>query len=81
MTSGLISLDEASFESQVGPLLRGEPVPEGEAEVVWLVDFYAPWCSHCVELQPELSRAAATVRSQQNQVRIVRVALAACVDA
>jgi thiol-disulfide isomerase/thioredoxin len=39
----------------------------------WLVEFYAPWCSHCNALRPDLERAALQLAAQGASVRIGRV--------
>ncbi|KAF0693115.1 Aste57867_15883 [Aphanomyces stellatus] len=33
-----------------------------ESNAVWLVDFYAPWCSSCIQLEPTLETAAEEAR-------------------
>ncbi|KAM3571074.1 hypothetical protein VYU27_006874 [Nannochloropsis oceanica] len=48
--SGVITLTAANFR---------ENVEDGNT---WLVDFYAPWCGHCVKLDPVLDEVVATVR-------------------
>lgn len=43
------------------------------AEGDWLIEFYAPWCSHCNALKPDLERAARELAQQGAGVRVGRV--------
>ncbi|KAH7962436.1 hypothetical protein HPB52_016069 [Rhipicephalus sanguineus] len=38
-----------------------------------LINFYAPWCEHCVKLEPEYARAALTLRHRDPQVILAKV--------
>jgi len=39
----------------------------------WLIEFYAPWCSHCNALRPDLEKAARQLAAQGAAVRVGRV--------
>ncbi|XP_037563073.1 protein disulfide-isomerase A4-like [Dermacentor silvarum] len=38
-----------------------------------LINFYAPWCEHCVKMEPEYARAALTLRRRDPQVILAKV--------
>ncbi|KAG8445647.1 hypothetical protein GDO86_010433 [Hymenochirus boettgeri] len=49
----VIDLTDDSFDKQV---LKSDDV--------WLIEFYAPWCGHCKNLEPEWAAAATEVKEQ-----------------
>ncbi|XP_070533152.1 protein disulfide-isomerase A6-like [Ptychodera flava] len=51
----VITLTDSNFEE----LVLG-------SEENWLVEFYAPWCGHCKNLEPEWAKAAAELKGKFN---------------
>jgi protein disulfide-isomerase A6 len=42
----------------------------GQSDDLWLVEFYAPWCGHCKNLEPQWNKAATDLAGQ---VKIAKV--------
>ncbi|XP_022644692.1 protein disulfide-isomerase A4-like isoform X2 [Varroa destructor] len=42
-------------------------------EKLALVEFYAPWCGHCKQLEPELERAARTLASRPDPIPVFKI--------
>jgi protein disulfide-isomerase A6 len=49
----VIVLDDSNFESTVF-----------NSKDMWLVEFYAPWCGHCKNLEPQWNRAATDLKGK-----------------
>jgi len=47
----VVELTPSNFQKEV---IRGD--------AVWIVEFYAPWCGHCVRLGPEYKKAASALK-------------------
>lgn len=52
-TGSVIELTDDNFEKEV--LKSKDP---------WLVEFYAPWCGHCKNLEPHWKSAATELKEQ-----------------
>lgn len=52
-SSDVVELTESNFESMV---LKSDDM--------WLVEFFAPWCGHCKNLEPEWKKAASELKGK-----------------
>jgi len=52
-SSDVVELTESNFESLVL-----------NSDDMWLVEFFAPWCGHCKNLEPEWKRAAGELKGK-----------------
>ena len=55
----VIVLDETNFNAMVM-----------NSKDIWMIEFYAPWCGHCKNLEPEWKAAAGNLKGQ---VKVAKV--------
>ena len=58
LTSSIVNCEEASLEDDVIVLDSTNFKQIIESHFTLMVEFYAPWCTHCKTLAPEYSQAA-----------------------
>lgn len=61
LENGVMVLNETNFDEVV----RSKPVV--------MVEFYAPWCGHCKELQPSYEKAAKNLKKHDPPIRLGKV--------
>jgi protein disulfide-isomerase A6 len=37
---------------------------------IWMIEFYAPWCGHCKNLEPEWKQAASNLKGQVKLAKV-----------
>eukprot|EP00927_Polykrikos_kofoidii_P044253 TRINITY_DN3826_c0_g1_i1.p1 TRINITY_DN3826_c0_g1~~TRINITY_DN3826_c0_g1_i1.p1 ORF type:complete len:227 (-),score=46.48 TRINITY_DN3826_c0_g1_i1:237-917(-) len=47
-----------------------ELVQDGKGEVPWFIEFYAPWCGHCKNLQPVFDSLPAMVEGKAHVAKV-----------
>ena len=55
----VIVLDDSNFDELVN-----------NSKDMWLIEFYAPWCGHCKNLEPEWNKAATELKGK---VKVAKV--------
>jgi thiol-disulfide isomerase/thioredoxin len=58
LTSSIVKCEETSLEDDVIVLDSTNFKQAIESHFTLMVEFYAPWCTHCKTLAPEYSQAA-----------------------
>lgn len=58
LTSSIVNCEETSLEDDVIVLDSTNFKQVIESHFTLMVEFYAPWCTHCKTLAPEYSQAA-----------------------
>lgn len=66
--TGVITLTSRTFDKSVR---------DGS---VWLVEFYAPWCSHCTQFRPDYEKVAQTLHTANDDDKTDRAVKVAKVD-
>ena len=51
-----------------------------DSEEAWVIDFYAPWCGHCIQFSPHFEKVAKVSRLNEAMLREYRKPLADAPD-
>uniref|UniRef100_A0A7S1BPV4 Thioredoxin domain-containing protein n=1 Tax=Corethron hystrix TaxID=216773 RepID=A0A7S1BPV4_9STRA len=73
--NGVIELTSRNFDGSMGtigsiPVVQldngKENLSLNKQKVIWLINFYAPWCGHCKRFEPEYLNMALTLHEERN---------------
>lgn len=66
--------DGASIDERYVKVLTDKNFDKNvKKDTLWLVEFYAPWCGHCKNLQPVWAEAARKLASENSSFRLAKI--------